>query len=142
MIRVVLDTNVLVCVALPRSRLQALVEAWQRGRCRLLLSHEIFDEYLRVLTYPKFQLTSADITRVLERELLPYPEFVHVTAHVDVIAEDPADNKFLACALDGRADSIVSGDHHLLDLKQFRGIPILTARQLLDRLAGRRGSGD
>jgi predicted nucleic acid-binding protein len=41
---------------------------------------------------------------------------------------------FLACALDGQADVIVSGDHHLLDLGVYRDIPIITARQLLDQL--------
>ncbi len=133
--RVVLDTNVLVSTALPGSRLQSLVDAWQHRRCRLLLSREIFDEYLRVLTYPKFRLTSADIKRILERELLPYAEMVNVTTQVEAIVEDPADNKFLACAVDGRADVLVSGDHHLLELKAFHETAIISPRQLLDRLA-------
>ena len=134
MIRLVLDTNILVSTALPGSRLHGLVEAWQRGACRLLVSPEIFDEYLRVLTYPKFQLSSEDIKRVVERELQPYLEMVRVTSRVEVVTEDPADNMFLACALDGRADVLASGDHHLLKLGRFQGIEILTARQLLDRL--------
>jgi predicted nucleic acid-binding protein len=41
----------------------------------------------------------------------------------------------LACALDGQADLIVSGDRHLLDLGEYQGIPILTAREFLERLA-------
>jgi len=139
-IRVVLDTNVLVSIALPGSRLQPLVDAWQQGRCRLLISSDIFDEYLRVLTYPKFQLTAEDIKQLLERDLRPYAELVRVTSRVDAVVIDPADNKFLACALDGRADVVVSGDRHLLTLKQFRSIPILTARQLLDRLQPSRSS--
>lgn len=44
---------------------------------------------------------------------------------VEVIAQDPDDNKFLACAIEGEADYIVSGDHHLLDLGSYRCIPIL-----------------
>lgn len=43
----------------------------------------------------------------------------------EVILEDPDDDKFLACAIDGGADYIVSGDHHLLDLGSYEGIPIL-----------------
>ena len=50
------------------------------------------------------------------------------------MAADPADDKFLACALDGRADLLVSGDDHLLRLKAFHHIPIVSARQFLDRL--------
>jgi putative PIN family toxin of toxin-antitoxin system len=136
-IRTVLDTNVLVSIALPRSRLHALLTAWQEGRCRLLVSSEIFEEYLQVLTYPKFRLSSEDIKRILERELRPYAELVKVTTQVEVVRADPSDDKFLACAVDGRADVIVSGDQHLLALRQFQGIPILTAHQLLDRLARR-----
>lgn len=134
MTRIVVDTNVLVSIALPGSRLQSLLAAWQEGRCRLLISREIFDEYLRVLLYPKFHLSSEDVKRILGRELWPYAEIVQVTSSVDVIAADPTDNKFLACALDGRAQVIISGDHHLLALGEFHGIEILTAREFLSRL--------
>ena len=112
-----------------------LAEAWRTHRCLPLLSQEIFDEYLRVLTYPKFQLSSSEIKRVLEHDFLPYAEFVRVTSQVEVIAADPSDNKFLACALDGRADVVVSGDRHLLTLKRFHGIAIVTARQFRDQVA-------
>ena len=135
-IRIVLDTNVLVSVALPSSRVAALADAWQRGRCRILLSRDIFDEYLRVFTYPKFRLSSVDIASVLEQALLPYCERVTVTSRVEAVADDPSDNKFLACAADGRADFLVSGDHHLLALKRFRGIPIVSPRSFLEHLAG------
>jgi predicted nucleic acid-binding protein len=53
---------------------------------------------------------------------------------VTVIATDPSDDKFLEAALEGKADCIVSGDKHLLALKAFRGIPILTARKFIERL--------
>lgn len=49
--------------------------------------------------------------------------------------DDPDDEVVLACAIDGRADLIVTGDHHLLGLGEFRGIPIVPVRQLLERLA-------
>jgi len=54
---------------------------------------------------------------------------------MNAIPDDPQDEIFLACALDGQADLIVSGDRHLLDLGKYHGIPILTARQFLDTLA-------
>lgn len=130
-IRVVLDTNVLVSIALPRSRLEPLVEAWQGGRCRLLISAEIFDEYLRVLAYPRFQLSSEDIRRILERDLLPHTQQVRVTSSIHAIPADPSDNKFLACAVDGRADWIVTGDHHLLQLKRFHNIRIGSPSEFL-----------
>ena len=134
MIRFVLDTNVLVSISLPKSRLEPLADAWQKGRCRLLISDEIFDEYLRVLTYPKFRLSSADVLRILEREIWPHAERVRVTLRIKAVAEDPSDDKFLACAVDGRADWIVSGDHHLLQLKIFRGIRIGAPQEFLRSL--------
>ena len=134
MIRVVVDTNIVVSTALPGSRLQPLVEAWKDRRCHLLVSRAIFEEYLRVLTYPKFQLSSQDIARIIEGDLLPYVEFVNVRTRVEAVPEDPADNHFLACAVDGKADLVVSGDHHLLKLRAFQGIPIVPARDFLTRL--------
>lgn len=49
------------------------------------------------------------------------------------VLEDDADNRVLECAIDGRADFIISGNHHLLDLREFRGIPILSASDFLNR---------
>jgi predicted nucleic acid-binding protein len=60
-----------------------------------------------------------------------------VTGETDVagsVPDVPKDEMFLACALDGQADVIVSGDHHLLDLGSYREIPIMTARQFLEGL--------
>jgi predicted nucleic acid-binding protein len=54
---------------------------------------------------------------------------------VFAVEADPTDNKFLDAALAANADCLVSGDAHLLDLKSFRDIPILTARQFMDRLS-------
>lgn len=59
---------------------------------------------------------------------------VSPSENVDVIKADPSDNMFLAAALEGDVDFIVSGDHHLLEMKAFQGIPILTAREFLDLL--------
>jgi hypothetical protein len=50
------------------------------------------------------------------------------------VKEDPADDKVLECALAADADFIVSGDKHLLKLREFRGIPIITTKQALEKL--------
>lgn len=47
---------------------------------------------------------------------------------------DPKDEMFLACALEGQADLILSGDHHLLELGSWQNIPIITTRQFVERL--------
>jgi putative PIN family toxin of toxin-antitoxin system len=50
------------------------------------------------------------------------------------VAQDPRDEMFLACAIDAKADCIVSGDRHLLSLQTFRGIPILTVKEFAEKL--------
>ena len=50
---------------------------------------------------------------------------------IDAIPDDPADNKILACGLEGEADYIISGDHHLTDLKIFQGIKIINPSTFL-----------
>ena len=61
-------------------------------------------------------------------------EFVSPQERISNIQPDPKDDKFLEAALAGKADFIVSGDKHMLDLKEFRSIPIITGREFLDWL--------
>lgn len=136
MIRFVLDTNVLISIALARGRLHLLVDAWKGRYCRLLVSGAIFEEYLRALHYPKFRLSPDDIRQLLETEVRPHAEEVKVTSRIEQIPEDPSDNKFLSCAVDGKADWIVTGDRHLLRLGIFRGIRLGTPAQFLTQFGG------
>lgn len=52
-----------------------------------------------------------------------------------VVERDPDDDHVIACAIAARADAIVSGDRHLLDLGQHQGIAILTAADAIERIA-------
>ena len=58
--------------------------------------------------------------------------FVEVETTVDIIKDDPADNKYLACACEGEANYIISGDYHLLDIKPYKGIGILKAKSFFN----------
>jgi putative PIN family toxin of toxin-antitoxin system len=132
--RIVLDTNVLVSALLFCGPPNRLVTLWQEGRIVLLVSREVLVEYLRVLSYPKFGLTQEEIKELIGENVLPYAETVTVGMHPPVISEDPADDKFLFLADDGRARHIVSGDKHLLSLEEYRGIKILSVRSFLEIL--------
>jgi len=96
----------------------------------LLISGETTNELIRVLAYDKFGLAAQEIQPIIE-DLIGIGEIVEVATTVTAITTDPTDNIFLALALDGQADTIVSGDHHLLDLKYYREIPIVTIRRFL-----------
>jgi predicted nucleic acid-binding protein len=85
--------------------------------------------------YPKFNLSEDEIQYLLYEEVLPYAEMVDVRPGPVLIAEDPADAVFLRCAQAGRAQYILSGDRHLLDLKTHRRIKILSPADFLSGAA-------
>jgi len=131
--RVVLDTNVLVSSLLFSGVSNRLVGLWQSGVIRLHASGEIIREYTRVLAYPKFKLSEEESLSLLREEVLPFVTPVNVCKVLPIIKEDPSDDQFLACALAGKADVIISGDKHLLNLEDYRGIPILNVSRFLER---------
>lgn len=111
-----------------------LVPLWQSRRITVLISRQIFEEYVRVLAYPKFRLSDQEIRALVEEEILPFVDTVRVRRRLAVVQRDPDDNKFLECAVTGRARYLVTGDRDLRELESFRGITILTAGEFLERL--------
>lgn len=131
-IKVVLDTSALVSALLYGGATSRLVSLWEKGRLVPLLSKEVLLEYVRVLGYPKFELDPEAIKGLIEENVLPFAEMIGVAAVPRVIPEDPGDDKFLALAEEGEAAYIVSGDKHLLKLAKYKGVSIITPRQLLE----------
>ena len=133
-IRVVIDTNVIVSALLFGGVPGRLVPHWKIGKVLPCISREIVDEYLRVLAYPKFGLNENEIEYLLYQEILPYFEQVSIGKKPAVVQADPSDDKFLHCAAAAGAECIVSGDDHLLDLREYQGISILTVNNFLSIL--------
>ena len=139
MLKAVIDTNVFVSSLLVKAGLPARVlEAWRERQYLLIVSPAIIAEIRATLSYPrirrKYAITDEDVEHLIR---LPECDALVVPGDVDVsdaIPEDPSDEMVLACAVEARADVIVSGDHHLLDLGTYRDIPVLTARGFLERL--------
>ena len=129
--RVVLDTNTVVSALLFSGISSKLVSLWQKGLITPLLSREILDEYLRVLSYPKFDLSEGEIKELIQEEILPYAEVVKPKRRLRVVQRDPSDNKFLECAVAGKARVIISGDKELLSLGRYRQIRIQSPAQFL-----------
>ena len=129
--RVVLDTNALVSALLFSGLSSKLVSRWRNGAITLLLSRDILDEYLRVLSYPKFELSEEDIKELIQEEILPYAEVVKPKRRLRVVQRDPSDDKFLECAVAGKASVIISGDKDLLSLGRYGRIRIQTPAQFL-----------
>lgn len=134
MLRVVLDTNVVVSAFLFRGPTSRLVALWQEKKFRPLVSKAIVEEYLRVLSYPKFRLSVDEVRGLVERQLLQFAEPVAVKEVPPIIRQDPSDDIFLACAVSGKSEYLVSGDGHLLILRTHKGIPIISAAAFLAKL--------
>lgn len=132
--RVVFDTNVLVSAMLFGGQPGRLHELWVARRIVPLVAKETFAEFSRVLSYPKFRLSRAEIALLIEEELLPYAEVVDVTVDATGACRDPHDDIFLSLAASGKATYIVTGDQDLLVLKTFRRVRIVTVSELLEMM--------
>ena len=133
--RVVLDTNVVVSALLFTGISSKLVPLWQGGGITALVSRDILEEYLRVLSYPKFKLSEGDIKGLIQEELLPYVDVVKPWRRLRVVDRDPSDDKFVECAVAGKARVIISGDKDLLSIGRYRKILIQSPAQFLEKNA-------
>ena len=129
--RIVVDTHVLVSGLLFDGKPGKLVKLWKEGRVVPLCSKEIVKEYLRVLAYPKFQLSESEIDFLLTHEILPYFEVLTVKPGKPFVTMDPSDDKFIWCAIEGCAEVIVSGDEHLLNLSPSP-VPVTTVTLFIE----------
>jgi hypothetical protein len=135
-IRVVLDTNVLVSGLLFGGIPEKLIGLCKSGHVQAVMSREMVDEFLRVLTYPKFQLSEAEIQYLLYIQVIPHVEMITARPSPVVIRDDPSDDMFLRCAVAGHARYIISGDRHLLNLKTYRRIKIFSPADFLSIESG------
>ena len=137
---VVLDVNILVSSLIGKGKPRELWLKAVSGEFQLVLSRRIVEEFVQVISRPKFQryLGERDVLDFLEA-LSTRAKIVRTRSRLRIIREDPEDNSILAAAYDGRADYIVSGDRHLLGLREFEGIKILTVERILELLLSRAG---
>lgn len=135
-IRVVIDTNVIISALLFGGTPGELIALWKTDAICPLASRQIIDEYLRVLVYPKFRLTENEIGYLLYREVLPHFEIVSSVRGSSVVTADHSDDKFIWCALTGKAEYIISSDKHLLSLRSHQGISIQTPTAFLRSISG------
>ena len=138
-ISAVLDTNVLVSGLLvaggPAAR---LLDAWLDERFTLVTSLYQVEEVLHVLSYPRLTrrltLSEAELTAFMH-SLLAQAQVTRGDLRLPGVTRDPKDDAIVACAVEGKAQHIVSEDQDLLVLQAYQDIPILTPRQFLEHLA-------
>lgn len=129
--RVILDTNVFISGVFFSGPPNRILNAWRDGKLKLVMSPEIFEEYLRVGAALSEQFPSIDLGQIFELVTIR-AELVHARSLPDPVCVDPDDDKFLACAIAGKSKVIVSGDKHLLRVSGFREIRVLKPREFVD----------
>ena len=136
--KAVVDTSVMVSVAFAKEGLaKELRDLFAEKAFTLVTSKEILAELYRVLHYPRirkqFHPSEEDVDEfiglILEKALLTPGSY-----SLHRIKDDPTDDMFLACAMEGKADYIVSRDPHLRNLKQFQGIKIIDVKGFVERV--------
>lgn len=132
--KVVLDNNVFISGIFWKGFPHKIIEFAEDGKIKIFASREILEELFGVLQREKFDsLFEEGKTNREEvfRKVLELVEISSVKKEINIIKEDPEDNKFLACAVACQAFFIVSGDKHLLKLAEFKRIPIVSPGEFL-----------
>ncbi|MDZ4200499.1 MAG: putative toxin-antitoxin system toxin component, PIN family [Kiritimatiellia bacterium] len=135
--RIVVDSNVIISGFLFGGNPSGVLSSVAAGVARCFTSLPILDEVRGVLQRPKFGLSA--------EQALAFVDEFHLLCHVvdpcdrvHVIAEDPKDNMVLECAGAAKADVIVSGDGHLLNLRQWGSIRIVSPADFIKEISGHR----
>jgi len=127
----VFDTNILISGYLWTGKPRQAIRVVKSGGFRLLYCRESIDELIRVLSI-KFRLDSGEIFRIVS-DIHTIGKKTTIVTKDQPISEDITDNLFINLAIDGDARLIVSGDSHLLKLKEYKQIGIITVFEFLKR---------
>lgn len=134
--KIVLDTNVIISAFLWAGRTSHFFDLIEEKKLTIYTCSEQISELKNVLRRSKF---SQPIQRTgLESNAIvtAFTDLAHIIQpliKVDMVQDDPIDNKILSCALTSRASYLVSGDKHLLKLKKIDSIPILSVNKFLNK---------
>ena len=130
MLKITADTNTLISSIIPKGNEFELLKLAHKGKIEIVLSPQILKEFRDVISRTKFGFSEEQIDNAF-KEVLNIATIVVPSIKLDIIKEDPSDNRILECAEAGNADYIVSGDGHLLKLKEYKNIRIVRTSEIL-----------
>jgi len=129
--KVVLDTNVFISGIFWTGTSNKILNSWKEGKFSLISSIDTISEITRVLSDFKIRLPDKDIQEIVEL-VVRNSEIVEPKEKIDIIKDDQSDNALIEAAVAGNAHYIVSQDNHLLKLRSFRNIKILSPEEFND----------
>jgi len=132
--KITLDTNVLISGSFWTGDSFKILELIDSHKIECILSKDILDEYFRVAKSDELVEKIKDkhlvILKTIE-SIIRNSIIVAPTKKLDVVKDDPDDNKILECAVEGNTDFVITQDKHLLKLKKFGDIQIITPKEFL-----------
>ena len=129
-IKAVYDTDILVSAFIGKGAPYKALAAVFEGKVRLILSPDIMLEFEDVLSRPKFRYDEKQIRKILT-VIFQASQIVEPDISIDIVKDDPSDNRIIEAAISGGAKYIVTGDSHLLNLKEIDKIKITPVREFL-----------
>jgi putative PIN family toxin of toxin-antitoxin system len=131
---VVLDTNVLVSSALSNGKPFEILQLAERGEIVSVTSLAIVGELRAVLERDRLPFSDDQVDELVTK-VVSISRVIEPDVTVTVVEDDPDDDKIPECAIAGAVDCIVSGDSHLLDIEEHRGIDVHSPDEFLSQLS-------
>lgn len=134
--KVVLDTNALISGLLWEGNEATIIEKAEKKEIQPFISPKILKELEGVLKREKFTKRLKDKENTVEKavaKIALIATLIEPNINISEIKEDPDDNRVLECAVSADVDFIISGDNHLLSLKRYSGIAIITASEFIKK---------
>jgi len=128
--KITADTNILISALGWEGNEYNLIEKCMKKEIILVISLDIINEFKKVALRPKFGFTKEEIDDFIDA-IIDVALVVQPLERINIIKDDPTDNRILECAMEGKVDYIVSGDRHLLKLKKYRLIKIVRSYEIL-----------
>ena len=134
--KITADTNTLISATFWSGSSDKIISKAEIKEIELILSNDIIKEYGEVLDYEEIQDKIKDKKLEMKRtvgKIISVSKIVVPKEKLAIVKNDPDDNIILECAKAGNVDFIISNDKHLLKLKKFENIPILTPDEFVEK---------
>lgn len=127
--KVVIDTNVFISgIFWKRNFSSQIIELWMKKEFELVSSKEIIDEFVRTMKNFKIRM-SDNMIKEWKNLILKKAIIIKPTKKINIVKDNPDDNKFIEAAVTGKAKIIISQDKHLLNLKEYKNINIINPKE-------------
>jgi uncharacterized protein len=130
-LRVTADTNVIISGLNFSGNPRRILQMAEDGVIQLAVSDAILAEVVKVLRREKFGWEEEEIRRAM-RNITRFAEHVDPKQRIDIVKEDPTDNRILECASASGSEYLVSGDKHLLKIGQYQGVRIVPPAEFVE----------